>query len=81
MSLRRRSLEAALAVGDRPEPGSPADVIRGLVLAAGGVTDAEATLLLKVLRELQRIEAAQGRAEAYWAARRVRAVWMASEAA
>ena len=69
------------APGERPDPGSPADVIRGLVLAAGGVTEAEAKLLMKVLRRLELIEATEGRDEAYWAARRVRAAWLADAAA
>jgi hypothetical protein len=77
---RKQSNELEAALGERPEPGSPADVIRGLVLAAGGVTEAEARLLLNVLRELSRIEAEEGRVEAYWAARRVRTAWLAEAA-
>jgi hypothetical protein len=63
----------------RPEPGSPADVIRGLVLAVGGVSDAEAEMLLRILAQLRRIESEEGRAAAYEAARRVRSVWLEEE--
>jgi hypothetical protein len=77
---RKQSSELEVALGERPEPGSPADVIRGLILAAGGVTEAEAKVLLKVLRQLAQIEAEEGRVEAYWAARRVRTAWLAEAA-
>ena len=55
---------------------SPQDIIRGLVLADGGVTEAEAALLLVVLDRLQEIEDLQGRAVAVQFARRVRRAWI-----
>jgi hypothetical protein len=64
----------------RPEAGTAADIIRGLVLAAGGVTEPEAELLLKVLDQLRRIEAQFGATAAKAAARRVRTVWLAEVA-
>jgi hypothetical protein len=59
-----------------PEPGSPADILRGLVLAAGGVTEPQAELLLIVLDHLRRIEAQFGRPAAAEAARKVRTIWL-----
>lgn len=64
----------------RPKEGSPADVIRGLVLALGGLTSAEADMLLRVLEQLELIEAQEGPAAALEAARRVRAAWLDGEA-
>ena len=59
-----------------PEAGSPADIIRGLVLAAGGVTEPQAELLLRILDQLHGIEARLGREAANLAARRIRTIWM-----
>jgi hypothetical protein len=71
-------LRAQPVDGDAPGPdaGSPADIIRGLVLAAGGVTEPQAELLLRILDQLHGIEARSGRDAANAAARRIRTIWM-----
>jgi hypothetical protein len=71
-------LRAPSVPGDAegPEAGSPADIIRGLVLAAGGVTEPQAELLLRILDQLKGIESRSGRDAANTAARRIRAIWM-----
>jgi hypothetical protein len=75
MSERHLRMDKELGPS-RPQAGTPADIIRGLVLAAGGVTEPEAELLLKVLDQLRRIERQFGAAAAKAAARRVRTVWL-----
>ena len=62
---------------DEPGAGTPKDIIRGLVLAAGGVTEPQAAVLVRVIDNLERIERGEGRAAAVAAALKVRAVWLA----
>ena len=70
-------MPAARAPSPEADPDMrPSDVIRGLVLAANGVTEDEATLLMIVLRRLDEIEAENGPAAAYAAARHVRKAWL-----
>ena len=76
MSPRPLPAQPSAADAELPEAGGPADIIRGLVLAAGGVTEPQAELLLSILRRLQGLEARAGRAAANAAARRIRAIWL-----
>lgn len=62
---------------DPPGSGTPKDIIRGLVLAAGGVTESQATVLLRVIDNLERIERREGPEAARAAAFRVRRLWLA----
>lgn len=80
MSSTRIATEAAPtwrhSAPDEPGAGTPKDIIRGLILAAGGVTEAQATVLLRVIDTLERIERRNGPAAARAAALRVRAIWL-----
>lgn len=60
--------------GERPKSAS--DVIRGLVLAADGVTEHEASVLMVILNRLDEIETESGMTAAYAAARQVRKAWL-----
>jgi hypothetical protein len=81
MSSTRIAIEAAPtwrhSAPDEPGAGTPKDIIRGLVLAAGGVTEPQAALLLRVIDNLELIERREGPAAAIAAAHRIRAIWLA----
>ena len=63
-----------------PEPDSlcPSALaaLRELVLEAGGVTEAEAALLLRVLQKLRELQDCSGAPAAAEAARQIKAIWL-----